>query len=285
MRLLGSLALGVPPGMGFAPVFRLRALHETEGRTMWRNDRDRPDDPRTREQETQRLARDEYDRPRYGSPRGKAGVRPGPEPAWDRSSRAPAYASPHTEADAWAQGAAWSGPPQHTPDQPYGGAQPHHQSTRTVDEVRVHELMTRRVTNVHPATSVERAARLMEECDCGALPVIGDNGVLVGMITDRDIAIRIVARGRDARNAIVADCMTERVFACYANESVTECMRQMARHQIRRMPIVDDRGRLVGIVAQGDLARHAGHHPLPEERRVLTETVCAVSQPPHMPYR
>lgn len=216
---------------------------------MWRNDRDRPDDPRTRERETQRLARDEYDRPRYGSPPGDSGARP--EPGWDRNARGPSTTL----------------------------------RSRNIDEIRVHEIMTRRVTNVHPATSVERAARLMEECDCGALPVIGDNGVLVGMITDRDIAIRIVARGRDARNAIVADCMTERVFACFANESVTECMRQMAHQQVRRMPIVDDRGRLVGIIAQGDLARHAGHHPFPEERRALTETMCAVSQPAHMPYR
>jgi CBS domain-containing protein len=145
--------------------------------------------------------------------------------------------------------------------------------------------MTRRVRSVHPATSVERAARIMEECDCGALPVIGDNGVLVGMITDRDIAIRIVARGRDARYAIVADCMTERIFACYATEPVAECMRQMARHQVRRMPIVDDHQHLVGIVAQSDLARHAGFSPLRDERRALTEVVSAVSQPGHSPYR
>ena len=146
-------------------------------------------------------------------------------------------------------------------------------------------VMTRNPQCVTEQDSLQDVARLMLDCDCGALPVIGDNGVLVGMITDRDITLRIVARGRDARYAIVADCMTERVFACYANESVTECMRQMAHQQVRRMPIVDDRGRLVGIIAQSDLARHAGHHPLPEERRVLTETVCAVSQPPHMPYR
>lgn len=249
---------------------------------MWRNDRERPDDPRTRESETLRLARDEYDRPRYGSPPPGAGARS--EPAWDRNVRGPHY--PHAEPARWSNDA----PPARKAPLPQGhGGEPardyDYRRPRDIDEVRVHELMTRRVTNVHPATSVERAARLMEECDCGALPVIGDDGVLVGMITDRDIAIRIVARGRDPRNAIVADCMTERVFACYANESVTDCMRQMARQQIRRMPIVDERGRLVGIVSQGDLARHAGHHPLPEERRVLTETVCAVSQPPHMPYR
>jgi len=243
---------------------------------MWRNDRDRPDDPRTPERETQRLARDEYDRPRYGSPPSNFGARA--EPGWDRN---PGRPSPRAEPAAWSRGAL---PNPHAGNHDHGAPSTPPRA-RNIEEIRVHELMTRRVTNVHPATSIERAARLMEECDCGALPVIGDNGVLVGMITDRDIAIRIVARGRDARNAIVADCMTERVFACFANESVTECMRQMAHQQVRRMPIVDDRGRLVGILAQGDLARHAGHHPFPEERRALTETVCAVSQPSHMPCR
>ena len=247
---------------------------------MWRPDRDRPDDPLARTHETQRLARDEYDRPRYGSPPSATGARM--EPAWDRSARGPDR--PRVEAGALSNDAPrgiYDTPAHEHPGAPAQDCR----RPREVDDIRVHELMTRRVTNVHPATSVERAARLMEDCDCGALPVIGDNGVLVGMITDRDIAIRIVARGRDARNAIVADCMTERVFACYADESVTECMRQMALQQVRRMPIVDNRGRLVGIVAQGDLARHAGHHPVPHERHVLTETVCAVSQPPHMPYR
>jgi CBS domain-containing protein len=202
---------------------------------MWRNDRDRLDDPATRERETRRLALDEYDRPRYGSP---------------------------------------------APDQQYAGGP----NGDPIEQMPVHDLMTRHVRCVHPATSVEHAARLMEDCDCGALPVIGDNGVLVGMVTDRDIAVRIVARGRDARYAIVADCMTERVFACYANESVAECMRQMARHRVRRMPVVDERQRLVGIVAQGDLARHVGFRPLPDERRALTEVVSAVSQPGYMPH-
>ena len=210
---------------------------------MWKNNRDRPDDPRTRERETERLSRDEYDRPGYGSPAGEFG----PPPRASRGWNAPSGFAPH-------------------------------QQPRSIDDVRVHEFMTRRITSIHPATSVERAARLMAECDCGALPVLGDNGVLVGIVTDRDIAVRIVARGRDARHAIVADCMTERVFACYANESVPECMRQMARHQVRRMPIVDDRGRLVGIVAQGDLARHAGMNPLPDERRALAEVICALSR-------
>jgi CBS domain-containing protein len=221
---------------------------------MWRNDRDRPDDPRTRDRETERLARDEYDRPRYGS--------------------APHDSVPHPHGQ-------WQQHGQHD----YRERHQSYDHAPNLEQLRIHELMTWRVATVHPATSVERAARLMAESDCGALPVVGDNGVLVGIVTDRDIAIRIVAYGRDARYAIVADCMTERVFACYANESVAECMRQMARQQVRRLPIVDEHGRLVGLVAQGDLARHAGQHPVAEERRALTEVVSAVSAPSHMPNR
>jgi CBS domain-containing protein len=222
---------------------------------MWRNDRNRPDDPQTHERETQRLARDEYDRPRYGSPRAPQMIGPDVPDRAGRGADSQQHAAPP-----WAQ----------RPPEP---------RQRSVEHVPVHELMTRRVATVHPATSIEHAAHLMEECDCGALPVVADNSVLVGMITDRDIALRIVARGRDPRKAIVGDCMTERVFACYANESIAECMRQMSRRQVRRMPIVDERGRLVGIVAQGDLARHGGHHRIPEERRAVADVVCAVSEP------
>lgn len=148
-----------------------------------------------------------------------------------------------------------------------------------LDRLRVHELMTRAVASVRPDTPVPHAARIMAERGCGALPVIGDNGVLAGMVTDRDITLRVVAVGEDMRGAIVANCMTKGALACYANESLAECMRQMARHQVRRMPIVDDRGRLVGILSQGDLARRAGLYPTPEERWALTEVLSAISQP------
>jgi CBS domain-containing protein len=241
---------------------------------MWRHDRERPDDPPTRQLETQRLARDEYDRPRYGSPPHGAPAHAGG--GW-------AYTAPPRDNGGVADDRS-HGPQQHPVGQPAHGAEERHVE-RPLDHVRAHEFMTKRVASVHPATSVERAARLMEECDCGALPVVGDNGVLVGMVTDRDITVRIVARGRDVRHAIVADCMTERVFACYANESIAECMRQMARHQVRRLPIVDERGRLVGILAQGDLARHMARHPVPEERRALTHVIAEVSEPVRTPRR
>ena len=272
---------------------------------MWRNDRERPDDPQTRERETQRLSRDEYERPRYGSapqqPQQHRQTGPSYERAtWSYTPRPGAFVAgvhrnngqrfPNVAHQPEPRPQRSQPQPQHQPIHPAHEPQGQQQRAqqhfgrealppRSLDDIRAHDLMTRRVATVHPATSVERAARLMDECDCGALPVVGDNGVLIGMVTDRDIAIRVVARGRELRNAIVADCMTDRVIACYADEPVSECMRQMARHQVRRIPIVDDRGRLVGIVAQGDLARHAGEHRIADEPRALAQLVSAVSEP------
>jgi CBS domain-containing protein len=250
---------------------------------MWRSDRDRPDDPRTTERETERLARDEYDRPRYGSQQNHFGERPaadrfeysgtsdhephGRSVGYSQATREPSAqhaASRVTERDA---------------DLAYRGLE--HRRAERVEfaHIQAHELMTQHVASVHPASSVQRAARLMEECDCGALPVVADNGVLVGIVTDRDIVLRIIGRGRDTRSAIIADCMTDRVVACYAGEPVGECMRQMAQHQVRRIPIVNERGRLVGIIAQSDLARHAARAPGAHEQRALTDVVGALSQP------
>jgi CBS domain-containing protein len=268
------------------------AVKKSGERTMWRNDRERPDDPQTRDRETERLSRDEYERPLYGPP-------PRTDEPRHHGSRPQQNQGVRYDRATWsfatqsALGARFRSDPRERPPQPpqpirEARPQPTPQQAqpaasgaalRTLQHLRAHELMTRRVATVHPASSIERAARLMEECDCGALPVVGDNGVLVGMLSDRDITLRIVARGRDVRSAIVADCMTQHVYACYATESVAECMRQMAHHQVRRMPIVDERGRLVGIVSQSDLARHARDRGLPDERHAVAQVVGDVSLP------
>lgn len=153
------------------------------------------------------------------------------------------------------------------------------------DEVRAGDVMTRNVVTIHPNDTVERAARLMGECDCGALPVTDGNGRLVGMVTDRDIAVRIAGRGIDSRRARVGDCMTNETFACHANDSIEDCMHEMARHQVRRIPIVYDNNRLAGIVSQADLARHAGSYQGRGERRAMADMLSAVSEPSREPYR
>jgi len=149
----------------------------------------------------------------------------------------------------------------------------------TIDDTQAADLMSRDVITVYPEDRVGYAARLMRDYDCGALPVVDQEGRLIGMITDRDISMRLVANEADTHNTVVADCMTDGAFACHAEDSVRECMRQMSRHRIRRLPIINDWGHVVGILSQGDLARHAGNYPGRGERRAIADVICAVSEP------
>jgi CBS domain-containing protein len=153
------------------------------------------------------------------------------------------------------------------------------------EDVLARDVMTRDVALVQADDTAEYAARLMLDCDCGALPVVDRDGRIRGMVTDRDIAVRLVARGADVRRARVGDCMTDEAFACHESDTAEDCLRGMSRHQVRRMPIVDDRGRVVGIVSQGDLARHAAEHAGAGERREVADVLCAVSEPSDRPYR
>jgi CBS domain-containing protein len=152
-------------------------------------------------------------------------------------------------------------------------------------EPRAGDVMTGDVCTIHFSDSVENAARAMVRRDCGALPVVNDSGRLIGMITDRDVVTRIVARGLDPRRARVDECMSDQVFACYEEDLIESCMWLMSRHQVRRIPVVDERDRVVGIVSQADLARHAVAFPGRGERRAFADVMCAVSEPTPAPYR
>ena len=140
-------------------------------------------------------------------------------------------------------------------------------------------VMTRGVAMVHPDDSVQYAARMMGDCDCGAIPVVDWQGRMVGMITDRDITIRSVANGENPERARVSDCMTDETFACHVDDAVENCMRTMSRHQVRRLPVVDDRNRVVGIISQADIAQHAAENHGRGERRAVSDVVCAISEP------
>ena len=146
----------------------------------------------------------------------------------------------------------------------------------------IHNLMTRDVAMVTPRDSVQYAARLMRDEDCGAIPVVNGRKQLVGMVTDRDITVRLVADGYDVNHALVSDCMTDEAFACHVGDSVRECMSVMSRHQIRRLPIVDDNDRVVGIVSQADLARCADRSR--RGKRAFTDLVEDISEPTSNPY-
>lgn len=151
------------------------------------------------------------------------------------------------------------------------------ENSRSPHGYRVHDWMTRNVATVHPGDTVEHAARLMDENDCGALPVVHGNGRLIGVITDRDLVVRLLARGRDPLRARVGDAMTEDVHAVRMDEDADAALDLMARHKVRRIPVVDDRGLIVGMLSQADLARHTRNRDIPP--RHVAETLSEISEP------
>lgn len=118
--------------------------------------------------------------------------------------------------------------------------------------MRVGECMTHAVRIASPNETIQQAARAMAECDAGILPV-GENDRLVGMVTDRDIAVRGLADGKGP-DTMVRDVMSSEVQYCFDDEPVEAVLRKMGEQQIRRMPVLNHHKRLVGIVSLGDLA-------------------------------
>ena len=119
--------------------------------------------------------------------------------------------------------------------------------------MKVRDIMTRDVRVASPSDNLKRAAQIMEEHDFGMLPV-GDEGRLVGMLSDRDITIRAVARGVSPDSGKVRDIMSAEVKYVYDDDTVEDAARSMSDLQVRRLPVLDRDKRLVGIVSLGDLA-------------------------------
>lgn len=118
--------------------------------------------------------------------------------------------------------------------------------------MKVREAMTRDVRLIRPDQTIRDAGRLMAELDCGALPV-EENDRLVGMITDRDIAVRAVAQGRNPDTPI-RDVMSGDIKYCYEDQSIEEVTQNMGELRLRRLPVLSREKRLVGILSLADLA-------------------------------
>ena len=120
---------------------------------------------------------------------------------------------------------------------------------------RIQELMTVKPRTVKKGDSIVAAAKLMRGEDAGIAPIV-DGERLVGVVTDRDIAIRVVAEGKDPSTTKVEEIASENLVTVEPEQDLDDALRLMAQHQVRRLPVVED-GKLVGIVAQADVARHA----------------------------
>src|SRR5438128_2646020 len=121
--------------------------------------------------------------------------------------------------------------------------------------MKVREAMTDDVCLVNPDRSIREAAQMMADQDIGALPV-GENDRLVGMVTDRDIAVRAVARGQGPDTKI-RDVMSQEVLYCFDDEDAEDAAQNMASGKVRRLPVLNRDKRLVGIVSISDLAQCA----------------------------
>jgi CBS domain-containing protein len=136
--------------------------------------------------------------------------------------------------------------------------------------MRVSEAMTREVRIATPGQSIRDVAKMMAELDAGAMPV-GENDRLIGMITDRDIAVRAVAQGKGPDTPVRDVMSTEKVLYCYDDEDLDHVAKNMGSEQVRRLPVVNREKRLVGIVSLGDLANR--------ERKAASKAVSGVSKP------
>jgi CBS domain-containing protein len=143
--------------------------------------------------------------------------------------------------------------------------------------MKVSSLIQRNVISCTTQDDMQRAAQLMWDHDIGCLPVIDPQGHVVGMITDRDIAMAAYTQGVSLRGMPVTLAMAKHTFSCTANDEVDAVERTMSKRQIRRMPVIDDRGHPIGIISLNDIARAAAAGKVPAAE--VTSTLAAVSAP------
>jgi CBS domain-containing protein len=121
---------------------------------------------------------------------------------------------------------------------------------------QVADMMTPAVAAIEPSRTVAEAAQAMRSEDVGSLPVT-DAGRIIGILTDRDIAMRVVAEGRDPTATSVSEILSRDLVTIGPEQSLDDAIELMARHQVRRLPVVEEDGRLIGMLAQADIALEA----------------------------
>ena len=139
--------------------------------------------------------------------------------------------------------------------------------------MHIREVMTPDVSFVGLDSPILEIARKMRDGDIGATPVVEDER-LVGMVTDRDVVVRVIADGGDIRTKTARDAMSPGIRYCFADESVEAVLENMGDQQIRRLPVIDRQKRLVGVLSLGDLA-------LSGKRKAAGEALQEISQPSH----
>ena len=144
--------------------------------------------------------------------------------------------------------------------------------------MRAKEIMTANPRCVSVTDKVGTVAKLMREADCGSIPIADESGKLVGIVTDRDLAVRVLARDR-GNDTSITDVMTGYPFSARPDDDLRHVEKLMVERQVRRVPVVDVDGRCVGIISQGDIARAALARPEVVSDREVAIVVERISSP------
>jgi CBS domain-containing protein len=141
--------------------------------------------------------------------------------------------------------------------------------------MKVEQLMTKEVVTCQPDDSLNRAARIMWEKDCGFVPVVesSENRRVVGVVTDRDICMAAYTKGQPLPQILVRDVMSTGVRACRPSEDLDSAESKLRDAQVHRLPVVDDADQLLGVISIADIAREAAHEIGALRRTVTTEEV------------
>ena len=139
------------------------------------------------------------------------------------------------------------------------------------------EIMTPAPQCCTPDTTLNEVAHLMVEADCGEIPVTDGSNRLIGVITDRDIVCRVVAKGKNPSSVTAKECMSEPVVVVKEDTKLEDVLTVMEERQIRRVPVVDESGCCCGIISQADVARFAGDSKVGELVREVSKDAAGVT--------
>lgn len=146
--------------------------------------------------------------------------------------------------------------------------------------MQVQELMHAPVFSCDTQETMSAAAGLMWDHDCGVLPIVDGDGTVAGMITDRDICMAAYMKGRPLSELSVGDAMAKEVFSCHVDDAIEDVEKTMSRKQIRRMPVVDDDNRPVGLISLSDIVRHTARQKRDSSaQQQALSTLASISEP------
>lgn len=155
--------------------------------------------------------------------------------------------------------------------------------------MNVRDIMTSPAVTCGPATNLSEVAQLFWEHDCGAVPVVERDGQMIGMLTDRDICIGVATRTRPAWQIAAGEVASGQVHSCQPDDALAVALATMAEHQVRRLPVIDDRGAIVGVlsindvIAKAQTGRTGGSQVAYPDVMSLLKRICADRRPPEIP--